>query len=48
MDGIVYNIQGCPPGWPRSADYGLSQRLPAALPWCSNPESQSFKPQLMF
>ena len=49
MDGIVYNIQRM------STKDGSGLRTtvflkgcPLHCPWCSNPESQSFKPQLMF
>lgn len=49
MDGIVYNIQRMStkdgPGLRTTV---FLKGCPLHCPWCSNPESQSFKPQLMF
>lgn len=48
MDGIVYNIQRMStkdgPGLRTTV---FLKGCPLHCPWCSNPESQSFKPQLM-
>lgn len=48
MDGIVYNIQRMStkdgPGLRTTV---FLKGCPLRCPWCSNPESQSFKPQLM-
>ena len=49
MDGIVYNIQRMStkdgPGLRTTV---FLKGCPLHCPWCSNPESQNFKPQLMF
>ena len=49
MDGIVYNIQRMStkdgPGLRTTV---FLKGCPLHCSWCSNPESQSFKPQLMF
>ena len=49
MDGIVYNIQRMStkdgPGLRTTV---FLKGCPLHCPWCSNPESQSFEPQLMF
>ena len=49
MDGIVYNIQRMStkdgPGLRTTV---FLKGCPLHCPWCSNPESQSFKPQLMY
>ena len=48
MKGIVYNIQRMStkdgPGLRTTV---FLKGCPLHCPWCSNPESQSFKPQLM-
>ena len=49
MEGIVYNIQRMStkdgPGLRTTV---FLKGCPLHCPWCSNPESQGFKPQLMF
>ena len=48
MEGIVYNIQRMStkdgPGLRTTV---FLKGCPLHCPWCSNPESQSFKPQLL-